>query len=71
MSLVREEGYGNSEKLSDLLLRLGLSDRKLNHIKELANLLDTAVDYTHTDKVIALEREKAKTYLKRFVHNGR
>ena len=67
VAFVREEGYGNCEKLTDLLERLELTDRMLKvgeRLATLENLLDRPVDYTRTDGIIAEERNRAERYKK-------
>jgi hypothetical protein len=64
VSVVRSSGYGNSEKMTDLLERLELTERMISKKEELEKLLDTVVDYTNADKTIAQYRKGAYTYLK-------
>lgn len=66
-AVVRESGYGNSQKLRDLLERLGLEDRALVGLGDLPGLLERAVDYGGTDAVILRERERTREYLSRWV----
>ena len=61
--------YGNEEKLGDLLNRLKLSNRMLQDINKLGNLLNTNIDYNETDKIILEEREKSYKYLKEEIWN--
>lgn len=68
VSLIRSSGYGNSEKLKDLLNRLSLSDRILKSISKLDDLLAKPIDYTTTDQFIAKERKHTYQYLQRFVN---
>ena len=63
-ALVRTAGYGNAEKLTDLLNRLGLENRRIGDMTELGALLENSVDYTATDAVIRTERERTYAYLK-------
>lgn len=71
VSIIRSSGYGNAEKLSDLLLRLKRTDRRLKRLSELEELLFTPVDYTETDRIIAHERKRTYDYLSRFIQRGR
>ena len=64
VSFVRSSGYGNSEKLTDLLSRLG---RAAAGSGELAAALDAPVDWAATDAVIHTSREAARAYLKKEV----
>lgn len=63
VSIVRRDGYGNAEKMIDLLGRLRLSDRILANINELPHLLDTPIDYQCTDNIIQRERKLSYEYL--------
>lgn len=63
-AVVRSCGYGNSEKLTDLLERLGLTGRIANDIKDIAKLLKEKIDYTAADMVIKDERERGYEYLR-------
>ena len=63
VTFVRSSGYGNSEKLMDLLERLGLKDRTCNDINLLAEINDNPINYRHTDDVIGLERKRTYDYL--------
>lgn len=61
---VREHGYGNVEKLSDLLARFRLEDREIRDVGELAIKLDECVDFSFCEKVIAREEARARDYLR-------
>lgn len=67
VSLVRKTGYGNAEKLTDLLDRLQLTDRILSDMSKLDDLLSTPVDYIKTDKIIETERQRTYHYLQQHV----
>ena len=67
VSVVRKSGYGNSEKMTDLLKRLMLEDRIITNLGELSDHLKKAIDYDKTDAVIADERIKTKKYLEKWV----
>ena len=54
----------NKQKLSDLLNTLFLSDRKVSDLSQLENILLNKIDYTNTNKIIAMEKENAIQYLK-------
>ena len=62
ISVVRKSGYGNSQKLTDLLERLDLKDRITSR---LANLFTTSkhIDYSYVDIIIESEREKTEAFL--------
>jgi hypothetical protein len=57
--------YGNEEKLTDLLERLGLQDRMTTSIKDVEKINSCEIDYTPVDKVIGEQRLKTEEYLRR------
>ncbi len=65
VSVVRNEGYGNSEKLTDLLERLGLNDRKVKDIYAAEKLFENKIDYSAAYSVIESERQHTKNYLRK------
>lgn len=67
VSIIRSSGYGNVEKLTDLLQRLKLTDRILSNLSQLDILLSTPVDYTETDMFIKVERQHTVQYLQQFI----
>lgn len=67
-SLVRSAGYGNSEKMTDLLGRLNLSDRIVDDLDSAGNKFDEFIDYEKVDEVIRLERNKSYKYLEEELH---
>ena len=56
--------YGNEEKLSDLLERLGLSGRMTTKIDDVEKVNDKSIDYEEVDKILASQRNNAKKYLR-------
>ena len=66
VSIVRESGYGNSQKLIDLLHRLELEDRRILSISGLKKL-GMKIDYEKTDHIIQSERAKTIDYLKNWI----
>ena len=64
VSVVRDSGYGNSQKMTDLLNRLGLSGRILPDMGLLSSLINTEIDYDKVDNVISHERNRTYSYLK-------
>lgn len=62
-SFVRGKGYGNSQKLGDLLRRLGLESRAAAGPSSLAATLDAPVDWAPAEAAIASGRQAARTYL--------
>ena len=61
---LRSSGYGNSEKLSDLLTRLELRDRICDSMDSLSRIMSTKIDYERTDAIIEKERERTYSYLR-------
>lgn len=67
VTLVRKsygENYGNEEKLTDLLKNLKLNDRMLYDIKELEDKINSDINYSEVEKILDIEKEKTKNYLK-------
>ena len=62
-TVVRTEGYGNAEKLTDLLARLGLRDRVASLPADFAGLLDVTPDWGPVRERIAEGRVAARKYL--------
>ncbi len=65
VAFVRESGYGNVEKLTDLLDRLCLNNRIIRDMTELLQMLGTHIDYRETDCIIRAERKQTYEYLER------
>lgn len=63
-AVVRSAGYGNSEKLTDLLRRLGLTQKILDSLDNLEFQLTESIDYAATDKIIHEERSHTEMYLR-------
>lgn len=64
VSIVREDGYGNAQKLEDLLERLNLGSRKIDKLVDLPKYMEEAIDYGSVDNIIQTERKKSYAYLK-------
>lgn len=62
-TFVRSSGYGNSEKLVDLICRLGLEERASASVDNIASTLDAPVDWQAADAVISIGRVAARDYL--------
>lgn len=62
-TFVRSTGYGNSQKLDDLLRRLGLSGRSTD-VRGLEKILETSVDWNPVRDVILDGRKKSIEYLR-------
>ena len=59
------DSYGNEEKLSDLLKRLGLANRMTTKIEDAENINEKAIDYAKVDERLKAHREVAKEYLRK------
>lgn len=64
---VRSDGYGNSEKLEDLLARLQMKDRAIRTGELLSSKLDGDIDFSVSDEVIRFEAARAREYLRKWV----
>lgn len=66
-TLVRKsvgDSYGNEEKLTDLLERLGLEDREVRDIHNVGEVLKEEVNYGKTEEIIKKERQRSLMYFK-------
>lgn len=64
ITFIRRNGYGNSQKLEDLLKKLNLTNRILTNLDQLDKELNTQISYDQTTKIIEKERRKSIDYLK-------
>ena len=64
-AVVRESGYGNSQKLIDLLERIHLMDWQLLTIEKLTEVISHEINYTDTDIMLNDERIKTRGYLEK------
>lgn len=67
-TLVRKSvgnSYGNEEKLSDLLNRLGLAERMTTEIEETEKINEKPIDYNIVDFILQKQRKVAKEYLQK------
>lgn len=62
-SVVRSTGYGNSEKMTDLLGRLGLEDRIVGDLELVGNKIEDFIDYERVEETIKNERNRSYEYL--------
>lgn len=62
---VRSKGYGNQEKLEDLLLRFNLEDRIVTAKHKMNEILNESIDYDSVDEIIHEERKKSYSYLRK------
>lgn len=58
-------GYGNEEKLGDLLKRLNLENRRVRDAHQLNEIMDIPIDYAETDRIRQKERERTLEFLKK------
>lgn len=68
---IRKSGYGNSEKVSDLLNRLKLTSQIVSNEEELERVAEQNIDYRPVDHIIATEREKAYQFLQNVLKRGK
>lgn len=69
VSLIRNTGYGNFEKMTDLLERLNLCNRIIININEIPTIMGKKIDYSAVNKLIIMERKKSYEYLKKQINN--
>lgn len=65
--ITRTKGYGNAEKLNDLLVRLGLKGRAATTVGGIASLLDSPPDWMPVRARIREGRLEARNYLSKEV----
>lgn len=64
VSFIRKSGYGNYEKMTDLLKRVHLTGRAIDHMEDMEKFMSEDIDYKFVDEVIKKEREKSYHYLR-------
>lgn len=64
ITFIRKNGYGNSQKLEDLLKKLKLTDRILSDLSNLDKELNNHISYEETERIIERERINSRNYLK-------
>lgn len=67
VAVVRDNGYGNKQKMIDLLERLGLSNRQIKGIEHISSAFNSKIHYDETDKLIKVERTHTKKYLEQVI----
>ncbi|MGN1282522.1 MAG: polysaccharide pyruvyl transferase family protein [Limosilactobacillus sp.] len=67
VTIIRNTGYGNSQKLNDLLNRLHLNEQKLDSIENIEMYLERNIDYNPVNKKLEEERKKATNFLKNYL----
>lgn len=70
VSVVRASGYGNAEKLSDLLSRLGLESMKVSELSDISNLMMNNICYMDVEDKISKMRREAISYLEKNLQKG-
>lgn len=63
-TIVRNQGYGNSEKLTDLLKTLGLSNQIAKSVADMSKELNRKIDYDSVQTTIDELRRNSYLYLK-------
>lgn len=69
ITITRNKGYGNVEKITDLLIRLKLSSRALDILNNLEDKMELLVDYDLVDRIINNERDRSYKYLREEILN--
>ena len=64
VSVIRNFGYGNSEKMTDLLNGLGLFDRAIDDLIKIEEIINRKIDYKKVDMILDKERIRSYLYLK-------
>ncbi len=64
VSVVRKSGYGNSEKMTDLLGRLNLKHRIIDDLNQLSVMMKEIISYQAVDAIVTEERVRTYNYLK-------
>ena len=67
VSIVRAEGYENSQKLRDLLARLDLKERIATSVSSIDDVLEKPIDFTPVDSIIENERRKSYDYMEKWI----
>lgn len=62
--IIRNKGYGNSEKISDLVNKLKLNDRVISDLSKLDSVMHNDINYEYVDEVLIKERKRSYAYLK-------
>lgn len=64
VTIVRKSGYGNVEKILDLLKILELTERQLLSLENIDQVIFNKIDYFAVDHIIQTERNRTYDYLK-------
>lgn len=65
VTMVRSKGYGNSQKLEDLLSRLNLKNRQIQSFEELNDYFSRNINYKETYELLTSYRKSTMGYLKK------
>ena len=69
-TIVRNSSNGNSNKLTDLLNRLGLENRIVSDVLDFELLYNSTIDYEKTYNILNVEKKKSINYLKKCLDSG-
>jgi hypothetical protein len=64
VSVVRNSGYGNFEKMTDLLNRLGMTDRMVDDLERMDAKISEDINYEEINVFLKSERQRSYEYLK-------
>ena len=70
-TLVRKsvgDSYGNEEKLTDVLDRLGVTDRMTLSIEDVEKINSRVIDFTTIDTILTQEKSKTEIYLRESIN---
>lgn len=70
-TFVRSSGYGNAEKVSDLLKRLNLEEQIVFNVEKLGKIVEKKIDYLSVNYIIENERKRAYQYLNNMLEKGK
>ena len=70
-TFVRSSGYGNAEKVSELLKRLNLEEQIVFNVEELGKIVEKKIDYLSVNYIIENERKRAYQYLNNMLEKGK
>lgn len=58
------EGYGNEEKLTDLLRRFGLESRRIEGLADVERVLEQPIDAAIVERTVAKERARSRSFVR-------
>lgn len=62
-------GYGNAEKVMDLLERFSLTSRAVRDLSDLESIAAAAIDFSDSNEFLEAERQRAREYLLASLNN--